>query len=381
MALKVRTLFFYGTLRHRRLLEIVLGRASGDVRLSEDVLPDHAVHSVAEGPFPMIEAAEGFEAPGLRVEGLTDADIARLDFYEGGFDYDLLKKLLSSGHSAEVYVPRAGLWTPGGVWSLAEWEAHWGPLSCAAAEEVMGYFGKRSRTDVGRIFGRIRSRAQARVNAATSRHGAGTRQGEVVRHGQERVYSHFYALDEIRLQFERFDGSLSEPVERAIFVGSDAAILLPYDPRRDRVLLIEQFRVAPLVRGDAKAWMLEPIAGNVDPGESPQECAHREAKEEAGLTLDALETIAEVYASPGNATEFFYIYLGLADLPDEITGTHGLESEHEDIRSHLIAFDDLMALNDTFAFGNAPLVLAINWLARNRDRLRSEVTEATSAGK
>jgi nudix-type nucleoside diphosphatase (YffH/AdpP family) len=170
---------------------------------------------------------------------------------------------------------------------------------------------------------------------------------------------------------------MTDVLERAVFVATDAALVLPYDPVRDRVMLVEQLRMGPVARGDRAQWQLEPIAGRVDPGESPEDAAHREAQEEAGLTLRKLEKIAEVYASPGDSTEFFYIYLGLADLPDGSTGVNGLEVENEDIRSHLIGFDALMTMVDQLEAANAPLVIAAYWLARHRERLRLEAPAAT----
>ncbi|MFT6674320.1 MAG: nudix-type nucleoside diphosphatase (YffH/AdpP family) [Sulfitobacter sp.] len=366
----MRNLFFYGTLRDLPLLEIVMGRGGDDLDVTAAVLRDYKVSSVAQGPFPMIEHTPGAEAIGVLVRGLMPEDIARLDFYEGSFAYDLVAVTLADGQAAEVYLPQAGLWRPQGDWSLSQWQAEWGDLSRFAAREVMGYMGQRSRDEVAALFGRIRARAAAMVQAQASQHGAGTFHGAVKVFDHKRVYSKFYALDEMRLQFEKFDGSLSAPVERAVFVGTDAAIVLPYDPVRDRVLLIEQIRMGPLVRGDKSLWQLEPIAGGIDPGESPETAARREAMEEAGLALGALVPIAQVYASPGNASEFYYIFLGLADLPDDITGTGGLEGEAEDIRSHVMGFADLMALVDGIHAANAPLVLSAYWLARHRDGLR-----------
>ena len=106
--------------------------------------------------------------------------------------------------------------------------------------------------------------------------------------------------------------------------------------------------------------------------------ARREAMEEAGLELGRLEPVAEVYASPGSATDFFHIFVGLADLPDAATGVSGLDAEHEDIRSHLLDFDALMALCDRQEAANGPLVIAAYWLARHRARLRSAGGNATS---
>lgn len=370
-------LFFYGTLRDAALLEIVLAKSGDELSVAPAALDNYAVSAVAEGPFPMIESVAGAGAEGVLVKGLSAQDIARLDFYEGGFNYNLHRVTLTDGQSAEVYVPQKGLWTPNGSWSLHDWQAAFGALSRFAAVEVMQYYGTRSRDEVAKLFPRIRTRAAARVNAQSSQHGAGVFRGKVEVTQRRIAYSHYYALEELHLRHEKFSGAMSATMERAVFVGNDAAILLPYDPVRDCVMLVEQIRMGPLVRGDATVWQLEPIAGGIDPGETPEDAARREAREEAGLTLNALEKIAEVYASPGNATEFFYVFLGLADLPDTATGIGGLASEHEDIRSHIMPFDEFIAMVDSFGATNAPLVMAANWLARHRDRLRSAPPGAT----
>ncbi|MEW9918825.1 NUDIX domain-containing protein [Marimonas sp. MJW-29] len=373
----MKNLFFYGTLRHMPLLEVVLGRDAADLDFSDADLPDCAVSAVAEGPFPMISDSAGQSARGVLVRGLSSDDIARLDFYEGSFAYDLRKAILDNGEAAEVYFPQPGLWTADGPWSLADWVRDWGEMSVIAAREVMGYKGSRSRDEVAAMFPVIRARASSRVRAKSSLHGADTFEGRVQVHARERPYSQFFAVDDYRISHEKYDGSMSEVLDRAVFVAADAALVLPYDPLRDRVLLVEQIRLGPLGRGDRTLWQFEPIAGRIDPGETPEQTARREAMEEADIEIGALEKIAEIYPSPGTSSEFYYLYLGRADLSDDITGTSGLEAEHENIRSHLVSFADLMDRIGRFDVANAPLALAAYYLATHRDRLRSEWADAT----
>ncbi|MEM9576284.1 MAG: NUDIX domain-containing protein [Pseudomonadota bacterium] len=364
-------LFLFGTLQHRPLLEAVIG-AFGHLTLTPAVLPGFAVSSAAEGPFPVIEAEDAAQAPGLVVEGLTRDDMARLDFYEGAFDYTLHPVTLANGHAAQAYFPPRGQWTAGGKWSLEEWVSNWAPLSILAAKEVMGYMGRKTPREIGGMFPMIRARAWSHLNAQQSRHGNGTLSGKVEVARRDRAYANYFAVDEYCLRHERFDGALSEELSRAVFIAADVALVLPYDPYRDRVLLVEQMRMGPLARGDAHLWQFEPIAGRLDPGETPQEAARREAREEAGLALGVLEPVAETYCSPGTSSEFYYVYVGLADLPDSVAGTGGLEDEHEDIRSHLKSFDDLMEMCGTLQIANAPLTMTTYWLAHHRQRLRAE---------
>jgi nudix-type nucleoside diphosphatase (YffH/AdpP family) len=369
--------FCYGTLRHLPLLGIVLGRAPSSLDMAQAVLPDHAVYWAKDQTFPMIVAQAGAQAQGLLIRGLSDEDVARLDFYESGFDYDLspVHVVTEDGNAepAQVFFPDVSLWQPGATWSLTEWEKDCGPLASTAAIEVMDYFGVKSDDQIGRMFPMIQARAAARLNAAAGVpvSPSGLSRADVRISQHRRAYADFFALDEYDLSFRRFDGQETDIVKRAVFMGGDAAIVLPYDPVRDVVLLVEQMRMGPLGRGDPDVWQLEPVAGRLDAGETPQQTAYRETLEEAGVELYALENVADCYPSPGASSEFFYIYVGLADLPDKTNGTGGLDSENEDIRVHLIGFDALIAMLDRGHIRNAPLVLATLWLARHRDRLRN----------
>ena len=141
------------------------------------------------------------------------------------------------------------------------------------------------------------------------------------------------------------------------------------------MLLIEQIRSGPLARGEARPWLIEAIAGRIDPGETPEQAARREAVEEAGLHLTTLLPVAEYYPSPGIMSEYLWSYLALSDLSGQQGGTFGLEAEGEDIRSHIVSFDQAMAWQREGRLANAPLILTLFWLQAERARLRADFAQ------
>ena len=145
-------------------------------------------------------------------------------------------------------------------------------------------------------------------------------------------------MEEHRLRHRRFDGGMSDALDRAVFTSGDAVTVLPFDPRAGSVLLIEQFRAGLHARRDPHPWCLETVAGRCDRIEPPEATARREAREEAGLELGRLERIAGYYPSPGTMAEFITAFVGEADLGGA-GGTHGLAEEHEDIRALVVPLE------------------------------------------
>ncbi|MFN4098500.1 MAG: NUDIX domain-containing protein, partial [Pararhodobacter sp.] len=346
----------------------------GDHAVTRALAPSGETHE-----FPLFTARAGAQAVGLLVSPDPGAR-ARLDLYEVVFGYDPVPVTVQTDAGptdALIYLPRDGLWTPGPDWSLEIWAAAHGGFAAETAAEVMALLQHATPAQVLRRYPMLaahvasRRRARAEPGPAELRRPASAT--NVVTDEKSTPYTWFFGVEEQQVRFRTFAGTMSEPVNRAAFVTADAVIVLPYDPLRDSVLLVEQFRFGPLVRGDSNPWTLEAIAGRVDAAETPEQAARREAEEEAQLTLGVLHDSGRYYPSPGAVTEYLYTYVALADLPADAVGIHGLDAEAEDIRTHIIPFDRLMALIQTGEVANGPLITSAYWLALNRERLRGSL--------
>ncbi|CAI8884824.1 MULTISPECIES: NUDIX domain-containing protein [Methylococcus] len=195
-----------------------------------------------------------------------------------------------------------------------------------------------------------------------------TREFEVLR--EERLHGGFFTLLRLRLRHTLHGGGWSEIVTRELYHRSSCVAVIPYDPVADRVVLIEQFRVGPLKSG-GNPWLLEIVAGAVEPGEHTDEVAHRETLEEAGAQIHELIPVSEFFTTPGGCSESITLYCGIVDSSG-LGGIHGLAEEHEDILVSVVDFAAAMILLAEGRIRSAIPIIGLQWLALNRERLRMQ---------
>lgn len=187
---------------------------------------------------------------------------------------------------------------------------------------------------------------------------------------RETLYSGFFSMELYRFRHRLFNGEMSGEIKREIFERGHAAVLLPFDPVRDEVVLVEQVRIAAYDTSETP-WLLEMVAGMIEEGESVEDVARREALEEAGLAIGRTKPVLSYLASPGGTTERSSIMVGEVDATTA-EGIHGLADENEDIRVHVVSREQAYQWVEEGLIDNAASVIALQWLQLHHQNLRNE---------
>ena len=367
-------MFVCGPLTHLPLLTKLFGRAVAPDELTPATLADHVICDVPGQPAVMYYDEAGTDISGMVLHLAGASELARIAFFQAGYGLhpSLMAVTLADGARTEVqvFLPQDMGAVTGQAWSPQQWVAQWGEIAVAAADEIMAQIGQLTADQIASRLPGIHIRAASYV-AAQARSLGATRDlnRDILVHQRHRKYSNFFAAEEMDLQYRRYDGEMSAVLNRGAQMLGQAAVVLPYDPGADAVLMVEQFRAPLFMGGDREPWLWQPVAGLVDPGETPEVAAHREAIEEAGLELSQLFPVAGVYSSPGANSDFVNLFVGLGDFSTRSAGG-GLAEEGEDIKVRMVGFDDLMQGIDQGHYRDMQLVLTSLWLARHRHQWR-----------
>ncbi len=146
--------------------------------------------------------------------------------------------------------------------------------------------------------------------------------------------------------------------------------VLPYDPDRRTALLVRLPR-APVLFGGETRHLLEVPAGLRDAHEDPAEGARREAFEEAGVVLGALDHCGAIWSMPGISTERMDLYLAPYSATDRTGPGGGLAEEHENITVVEMPLGELAALADRNALLDMKTLVLVQTLRLRRPKLFS----------
>jgi ADP-ribose pyrophosphatase len=182
------------------------------------------------------------------------------------------------------------------------------------------------------------------------------------------VYDNFIKVQSYDLRYKLFDGGWSDVINRECTGKRKVSAVLPYEKKKKKVILIEQFRPGAL-ESESSPWLLEIVAGFMEEGESPEMVAYRETKEETGLDIGGLTLITKFFPSPGGSSQFVYLYCAEV-VSQNAGGIHGAIDENEDIKTHIVDIDKAFKMVKDGFIDNATTIIALQWLELNLISIR-----------
>ena len=193
----------------------------------------------------------------------------------------------------------------------------------------------------------------------------------VTTESDKKISDGYLEIRRYQVSHEKYDGNQTPILCREVMDRGSVGAVIPFDPVRQEVILIEQFRIGAWAAGWPQPWLLECVAGIVEEGETVEEVVCREAREEAGCKILQLEPIAHYFSTPGACTEFVSLFCGRVDSTG-LGGIHGLETEHEDICATVWPLADALSALQNGAICNSMTLIALQWLSGQHDRMTQE---------
>lgn len=185
-------------------------------------------------------------------------------------------------------------------------------------------------------------------------------------------YQGFFQVDRYKLKHQKYGGGWSSVIVRELLERGHTVAVLPYDPERDNVVLVEQFRIGAYAAG-REPWLSEAIAGIIDSGEKAEGVAYREALEEANCKITELIKIGEFVMSPGGSSETTTMFCGRVDSRG-VGGVHGLAHEGEDILARVVPLEEALKCLGEGRTVSAYAAIPLLWLQFNKAALQAQWT-------
>jgi nudix-type nucleoside diphosphatase (YffH/AdpP family) len=186
--------------------------------------------------------------------------------------------------------------------------------------------------------------------------------------GRKRLLDAFFKVDEVTVSHETFGGEMSKPRPYLVLERGDAVAALLYDPDRQKVITVCQFRLPTVEKSKDGGWLIEAVAGMIDgsadgtPEETPLACLVREVEEETGYKISEAYPICNFYSSPGGSGERIYLFYAEVRECDKVGQGGGLAGDGEDIQ--IVEFDRESFFAKLMAgeFEDPKLIIAGLWL-------------------
>lgn len=153
-----------------------------------------------------------------------------------------------------------------------------------------------------------------------------------------------------------------------VFDRGEAVAVLVYDPRRDVVVLVRQFRLPVYLQGEPP-FVLEAPAGSMERGEDPEASLIREVLEETGFEIRQPRKLFSAYMSPGAITEKIHFFYAEVSEGDRVAAGGGLDEEHEDLELYELSLSEALAMIESGEILDAKTIMLLQWAALNRELL------------
>ena len=188
-------------------------------------------------------------------------------------------------------------------------------------------------------------------------------------HQKQLVYDGHFKVTKFDLTYEKYNGESTPLLRRELVERNDTVAMVAYDPVTDEVVLVEQFRVGAI--SEEQPWLIEIVAGLIEPNESPEQVVVRESQEEIGCVPSEIIKIAEFYTSPGGNSEWVHLYIGNISV-HKISQLGGLEEEGEDIKITVVPATDVAYMLSTGEVRSAIAIIGLQWFVMNRENIRQQ---------
>lgn len=175
------------------------------------------------------------------------------------------------------------------------------------------------------------------------------------------IFEDVFKIEEAYVRYEKFNGEMTGVVRRISLERGDSVAVLILNLNTNKIIMVSQFRYPTYHNGDG--WLVEIVAGMVDPGETPEETVRREVQEEIGMKIARLEHISTFYPSPGGSSERIHLFYTEVSGESAIyKGSGGLISEGEDVQADEIALEEALSRIKSGGIVDAKTIIGVYWL-------------------